>query len=91
MADENILEENEEPVLGPTKYSQACNKFLKAKKQLKVAKCEEALLQLRREYIHVKFVFLEIVELKEKIIRFTTPLQLQAQDNVTESSGSSST
>ncbi|KAI3915131.1 hypothetical protein MKW92_029149 [Papaver armeniacum] len=48
--------------------------------------CEEALIRLRREFNHVKFVFLEIVD--KKIIRLTTPLQ--APDNVTESSGSSS-
>ncbi|KAI3932965.1 hypothetical protein MKW98_029198 [Papaver atlanticum] len=69
--------------VGSDQVTQACNQFLKAKKELQIA-----LLQLRREFNHVKFVFLEIVELKEKIIRLTTPLQ--ALDNVTENTGSSS-
>ncbi|KAI3851162.1 hypothetical protein MKX03_021520, partial [Papaver bracteatum] len=76
--------------VGSDQVTQACNAFLEAKTLLKVDKCEEALLLLRREFNHVKFVFLEIVELKEKIIRLTTPIQQLAPDNVTEGTGSSS-
>ncbi|KAI3842531.1 hypothetical protein MKX03_034397 [Papaver bracteatum] len=72
--------------VGSDKVTQACNEYQKAKKQRKAAKCERVLLQLRREFNHVKSEFLEIIELERKIIR----IQLQARDTPTESTGSSS-
>ncbi|KAI3915132.1 hypothetical protein MKW92_029150 [Papaver armeniacum] len=84
MFSENILH----LFVGSDQVTKACDAFLEAKTLLKVDNCEEALIRLRREFNHVKFVFLEIEDLKEKIIRLTTPLQ--APDNLNESSGSSS-
>ncbi|KAI3853824.1 hypothetical protein MKX03_022499 [Papaver bracteatum] len=72
--------------VGSDQVTQACNAFLEAKTLLKVDKCEDALLLLICEFNHVKFVFLEIVE----IILLTTPIQQQAPDNVTEGTGPSS-
>ncbi|RZC86066.1 hypothetical protein C5167_026734 [Papaver somniferum] len=72
--------------VGADKVTEACNEYMKAKKQRKAAKCERVLLQLRREFDHVKSEFLGIIEMERKIIR----IQLQARDTATESTGSSS-
>ncbi|RZC91796.1 hypothetical protein C5167_027851 [Papaver somniferum] len=81
----DIIKESSQSV-GSNKVTQACNKYQKAKKQRKAAKCERALLQLRQEFDHVKFEFLDIIELERKIIR----IQQQPPDTPTESTGSSS-
>ncbi|KAI3833210.1 hypothetical protein MKW92_023672 [Papaver armeniacum] len=78
----NIIKESSHAV-GSNKVNQACNEYQKAKKQRKAAKCERILLRLRNEFDHVKFEFLDIIELERKIIR-------QASATPAESTGSSS-
>ncbi|KAI3877799.1 hypothetical protein MKW92_013414 [Papaver armeniacum] len=78
----NIIKESSHAV-GSNKVTQACNEYQKAKKQRKAAKCERILLRLRNEFDHVKFEFLDIIELERKIIR-------QASATPAESTGSSS-
>ncbi|MCL7030257.1 hypothetical protein MKW94_025665 [Papaver nudicaule] len=58
--------------IGSQNVTLTCNEFCRASERKNIAGCHKALLQLTREFYHVKDVFKKIIEIEHKIIYFAT-------------------